>query len=112
MPLARTKVFKLAKGFSGRGKNCFRIARLRVTKALTHAYVSRKLKKRDVRSFWILRINAGTREYGVTYSAFMHSLAQENIRLNRKVLAHLAMHEPFSFKALVDQVKFMRGIPN
>lgn len=110
--LSKDKILKLAKGFRGRNKNCIRIAANRVQKALQYAYRDRRQKKRDWRSLWITKINAGTREYGVNYSQFVHGLAQQNIQLNRKVLSELAMNEPYSFKALVDQVKFMRGYPN
>uniref|UniRef100_A0A0E0DU35 Large ribosomal subunit protein bL20c n=2 Tax=Oryza TaxID=4527 RepID=A0A0E0DU35_9ORYZ len=96
------KIFKLAKGFRGRAKNCIRIARERVEKALQYSYRDRRNKKRDMRSLWIERINAGTRLHGVNYGNFMHGLMKENIQLNRKVLSELSMHEPYSFKALVD----------
>ncbi|PKI65822.1 hypothetical protein CRG98_013776 [Punica granatum] len=94
----KKKVFNLAKGFRGRAKNCIRIARERVEKALQ----DRRNKKRDMRSLWIQRINAGTRLHSVNYGNFMHGLMKENIQLNRKVLSELSMHEPLSFKALVD----------
>eukprot|EP00877_Chromochloris_zofingiensis_P014378 jgi/Chrzof1/9194/Cz03g39120.t1 len=111
MGLKPKLVFKLAKGFRGRAKNCGKIARQQVEKALVHAYRGRKEKKREQRSLWVTRVNAGSREHGVTYSSLMHGLEQQNIQLNRKMLSELAMHEPCSFKALVDQVKFMRGMP-
>ncbi|KAG6505849.1 hypothetical protein ZIOFF_038215 [Zingiber officinale] len=98
----KDKIFKLAKGFRGRAKNCIRIARERVEKALQYSYRDRRNKKRDMRSLWIERINAGTRLHGVNYGNFMHGLLKENIQLNRKVLSELSMHEPYSFKALVD----------
>ncbi|XP_010269028.1 PREDICTED: uncharacterized protein LOC104605817 isoform X1 [Nelumbo nucifera] len=98
----KDKIFKLAKGFRGRAKNCIRIARERVEKALQYSYRDRRNKKRDMRSLWIERINAGTRLHGVNYGNFMHGLMKENIQLNRKVLSELSMHEPYSFKALVD----------
>ncbi|KAG9443068.1 hypothetical protein H6P81_018922 [Aristolochia fimbriata] len=98
----KKKIFKLAKGFRGRAKNCIRIARERVEKALQYSYRDRRNKKRDMRSLWIERINAGTRVHGVNYGNFMHGLMKENIQLNRKVLSELSMHEPYSFKALVD----------
>lgn len=96
------KVLKLAKGFYGRNKNCNRIARERVEKSLQYAYVSRRLNKRDQRSNWITQINAGTRLYGTKYSDFVRGLAVSDIGLNRKMLADLAINEPYSFKALVD----------
>ncbi|XP_021866646.2 uncharacterized protein [Spinacia oleracea] len=98
----KKKVFQLAKGFRGRAKNCIRIARERVEKALQYSYRDRRTKKRDMRSLWIERINAGSRQHGVNYGNFMCGLMKENIQLNRKVLSELAMHEPYSFKALVD----------
>ncbi|CAH1447746.1 unnamed protein product [Lactuca virosa] len=98
----KKEVFKLAKGFRGRAKNCIRIARERVEKALQYSYRDRRNKKRDMRSLWIERINAGTRVHGVNYGNFMHGLIKENIQINRKVLSELSMHEPYSFKALVD----------
>ncbi|PWA82120.1 50S ribosomal protein L20 [Artemisia annua] len=98
----KKEVFKLAKGFRGRAKNCIRIARERVEKALQYSYRDRRNKKRDMRGLWIERINAGTRQHAVNYGNFMHGLLKENIQLNRKVLSELSMHEPYSFKALVD----------
>ena len=105
------KIFKLAKGFRGRAKNTIRIARNRVEKALQYAYRDRKAKKRDFRGLWIQQINAGTREHGIGYGEFISGLKDENIQLNRKMLADLAQNEPYSFKALVDVVKRMRGYP-
>ncbi|CAL5229880.1 g13294 [Coccomyxa viridis] len=107
----KDKVLSLAKGFRGRSKNCIRVARERVEKALQYAYRDRKAKKRDMRSLWIQRVNAASKEHGVTYSRLIHGLQQENIQINRKVLSELAVQEPFSFKALVDQVSRMRGAP-
>jgi len=78
------------------------VARERVEKALQYAYRDRRNKKRDMRALWIQRINAGTRQHGVNYGQFMHGLSKENINLNRKVLSEIAMHEPYSFKSLVD----------
>ena len=104
------KIFKLAKGFRGRAKNTIRAARNRVEKALQYSYRDRKAKKRDFRELWIQQINAATREHGVKYSEFMHGLKEENVAVDRKILAELARTEPYSFKALVDQVKRMKGI--
>ena len=104
------KIFKLAKGFRGRAKNTIRAARNRVEKALQYAYRDRKAKKREFRELWIQQINAATREHGVKYSEFMHGLKEENVVVDRKILAELARTEPYSFKALVDQVKRMKGI--
>ena len=110
MPLGRAQVLALAKGFRGRAKNCVRIARLRVEKALQYQYRDRKARKRDFRSLWIQRINAGARQHGVKYSDFMHALKEDNVQLNRKMLSELAMNEPYSFQALVHRVKTMRGL--
>jgi large subunit ribosomal protein L20 len=104
------KILKLAKGFRGRAKNTIRTARNRVEKGLQYAYRDRRAKKRDFRAEWIQQINAAAREHGVKYGEFMHGLREENIDVNRKMLADLAQNEPFSFKALVDQVKRMKGI--
>jgi large subunit ribosomal protein L20 len=101
----RKKVMKLAKGFFGRRKNVWTVAKNAVQKAMQYAYRGRKEKKRSFRSLWIMRINAGAREYGMSYSQFMGALKKNNIELNRKVLADLAMNHPEAFKAIVDQVK-------
>ena len=90
--------------------NTIRTARNRVEKGLQYAYRDRRAKKRDFRAEWIQQINAAAREHGVKYGEFMHGLREENIDVNRKMLADLAQNEPFSFKALVDQVKRMKGI--
>jgi large subunit ribosomal protein L20 len=105
----KDKILRLAKGFRGRAKNCIRIARERVEKSLQYAYRDRKNKKRDMRRLWITRINAGTRQYGLRYSDLVHGLKEENIQVNRKMLSELAMNEPHSFKALVDQVTYMKS---
>ncbi|WPC12049.1 50S ribosomal protein L20 [Riemerella anatipestifer] len=99
------KVMKQAKGFFGRRKNVWTVAKNAVEKAMQYAYRGRKEKKRNFRSLWIMRINAGCREYGMSYSQFMGALKKNNIELNRKVLADLAMNHPEAFKAVVDQVK-------
>ena len=101
----RKKVMKLAKGFFGRRKNVWTVAKNAVEKAMQYAYRGRKEKKRSFRSLWITRINAGAREYGMSYSQFMGALKKNNIELNRKVLADLAMNHTEAFKAVVDQVK-------
>ena len=101
----RKRVLEQAKGFYGKRKNVYTVAKNVVEKGLTYSYVGRKLKKRDYRSLWIARINAAVREEGLTYSVFMNKLNQKGITLDRKVLADLAMNEPESFKALVAQVK-------
>lgn len=104
------KLWMFVKGFRGRANRCRTLAYRGATKALLNAYIGRKLKKRDMRRLWITRIGAGTQEYGLNYSNFIKGLSDDNIRLNRKSLAELAMSEPVSFKALVDRVKQMRGL--
>jgi len=101
----RKKILKIAKGYFGRGKNVWTVAKNKVEKGLQYAYRDRKAKKRDFRALWIQRINAGVREYGLSYSKFMGSLKKANIDLNRKVLADLAMNHPEAFKAIVEKVK-------
>jgi large subunit ribosomal protein L20 len=101
----RKRILKAAKGFYGKRKNVYTVAKNVLEKGQTYAYVGRKIKKRDYRSLWIARINAAVREEGITYSEFIHKLAAKNIDLNRKVLADLAMNEPETFKKLVASVK-------
>ncbi len=101
----RKKVMKLAKGYFGRRKNVWTVAKNAVEKAMQYAYRGRKEKKRNFRALWIMRINAGAREHGMSYSQFMGACKKNNIELNRKVLADLAMNHPEAFKAVVDQVK-------
>ncbi len=101
----RKKVMKQARGFFGRRKNVWTVAKNAVEKAMQYAYRGRKEKKRNFRALWITRINAGCRENGMSYSQFMGALKKNNIELNRKVLADLAMNHPEAFKAVVDQVK-------
>jgi large subunit ribosomal protein L20 len=100
----RKKILKRAKGFFGARKNVFTVAKNAVDKALQYAYVGRKLKKRQYRAIWNQRINAGVRPFGLSYSKFMHLLEQNNIELNRKVLADLALNNPVAFKAIVEKV--------
>jgi large subunit ribosomal protein L20 len=101
----RKKILKQAKGFYGKRKNVYTVAKNVVEKGMTYAYVGRKLKKREYRRLWIARINAAVREEGLTYSQFINHLIKKEISLDRKVLADLAMNNPESFKALVAQVK-------
>ena len=101
----RKRVLKAAKGYYGKRKNVYTVAKNVMEKGLTYAYVGRKLKKREYRRLWIARINAAVRAEGITYSKFIHKLSEKNIDINRKVLADLAMNEPESFKSLVAQVK-------
>jgi large subunit ribosomal protein L20 len=101
----RKKVLKMAKGYYGARKNVWTVAKNAVDKGLLYAYVGRKLKKRQFRSLWITRINAGARQYGMSYSVFMGKLSTKGIELNRKVLADLALNHPEAFKKVIDQVK-------
>ena len=101
----RKKILKLAKGYFGRKKNVFTVAKNQVEKSLAYAYVGRKVKKRDFRSLWIQRINAAARQHGFSYSRLIHALNQSDVQLNRKVLADLAMNHPDAFKAVMDSVK-------
>ena len=96
---------KHAKGYFGRRKNVWTIAKNAVEKAWEYAYRDRKSKKRSFRSLWIVRINAAARLHGMSYSQFMGKVKANNISLNRKVLADLAMNHPKAFKAVVDKVK-------
>jgi len=101
----RKRILKQAKGFYGKRKNVYTVAKNVLEKGLTYRYVGRKLKKREYRSLWIARINAAVRAEGLTYSTFVHKLAQKGVSLDRKILADLAMNDPESFKQLVESVK-------
>ena len=101
----RKKIIKQAKGYFGRRKNVWTIAKNAVEKAMLYSYRDRRVKKRNFRSLWIIRINAGAREHGMTYSQFMGKVKSNSIKLNRKVLADLAMNNPDAFKAVVDKIK-------
>ena len=101
----RKKIMKMAKGYFGRRKNVWTVAKNAVDKAMLYAYRDRKAKKRNFRSLWIMRINAGARMHGMSYSQFMGAVKGAGIELNRKVLADLAMNHPEAFKAIVDKVK-------
>ncbi len=101
----RRKVLKMAKGYFGSRKNVWTVAKNSVEKALCYAYIGRKLRKRDFRSLWIARINAGARQHGMSYSAFMGQIHAHGVELNRKVLADLAMNHPEAFKAILNKVK-------
>ena len=101
----RKKILKAAKGYFGRRKNVYTVAKNAVEKAMTYAYRDRKNNKRNFRSLWIMRINAGARLHGMSYSQFMGKVKANNIELNRKVLADLAMNNPEAFKAVVEKVK-------
>ena len=97
----RKKLLKQTKGQFGRRKNVLTVAKNSLEKGLTYAYRDRRVKKRNFRGLWIMRINAGVREHGLSYSVFMGKLAEKNITLNRKTLADLAMNHPDAFKAVV-----------
>ena len=99
------KVFKAVKGQWGRRKNTIRIARQAMEKAMQYAYRDRRAKKREFRSLWIQRINAGVRAEGLTYSRFINGLNKSKIKLDRKVLADLAYNNPEAFKSLVKKVQ-------
>ena len=101
----RKKILKQAKGYFGRRKNVHTVAKNAVDRGLTFAYRDRKQNKRNFRSLWITRINAGARKYGMNYSEFMGKVTKNGISLNRKVLADLAMNHPDAFKAVVDKIK-------
>ena len=100
----KKKIFKLAKGYFGRRKNVWTVAKNAVEKALQYSYIHRKTKKREIRSLWIQRINAAVRLSDMSYSDFMDKLKKAKIVLNRKVLADIAMNDPESFKQIVKSV--------
>jgi large subunit ribosomal protein L20 len=101
----RKRILNQAKGFYGKRKNVYTVAKNIVEKGMTYSYVGRKNKKREYRQLWIARINAAVRAEGLTYSEFINKLNTKGIGINRKILADLAMNEPASFKALIDSVK-------
>jgi large subunit ribosomal protein L20 len=101
----RKKILKLAKGYRGTKSKLYRSAKESVERGLNFAYTGRKLKKRDFRSLWIVRIGAATRLNGLNYSQFMHGLKLAGIELDRKVLADLAANQPEAFAELAGQVK-------
>ncbi len=101
----RKRILKLAKGYFGRKKNVWTVAKNAVEKGLVYAYRDRKQKKREFRAIWIQRINAGARLHGLSYSELMGKLKKAEIDLNRKVLADLAMNHPDAFEAVISKVK-------
>ncbi len=101
----RKRVLKLAKGFFGRKKNVWTVAKNAVEKGLVYAYRDRKQKKREFRAVWIQRINAAARTYGMSYSELMGKLSKSGVEINRKVLADLAMNHPKAFEEVVNKVK-------
>jgi large subunit ribosomal protein L20 len=101
----KKRILKQAKGFYGKRKNVYTVAKNVLEKGLTYRYVGRKLKKREYRALWIARINAAVREEGLTYSRFIHLLNEKGVNLDRKMLADIAMNEPEAFKKLISSVK-------
>ncbi|MEE2954112.1 MAG: 50S ribosomal protein L20 [Bacteroidota bacterium] len=101
----RKKIIKQAKGYFGRRKNVYTVAKNAVEKGLQYAYRDRKNKKRNFRSLWIQRINAGARLHNISYSEFMGGVRKNNIELNRKVLADLALNHPETFQAIVEKIR-------
>ena len=101
----RKKILKAAKGYFGARSKVYTVAKNALEKGLQYQYRDRRQKKRNFRALWIQRINAGAREYGMSYSEFMGKLKAKDIQLNRKVLADLAMNHPEAFKAVVDSIK-------
>ena len=103
------KVLDSAKGYKGRNSKSFRVAKKKVEKGLQYAYRDRRVKKRNFRSLWIQRINAGAREHGLTYSRFMDGLRKSGVELDRKILADIAVREPETFASLVKQAQAALG---
>ncbi|MEN8786706.1 MAG: 50S ribosomal protein L20 [Flavobacteriales bacterium] len=101
----RKKIIKAAKGYFGKRKNVYTVAKNAVEKGMAYSYIHRKQKKRNFRKLWILRINAAARLNGMSYSTFMGAFNKSGMVMNRKVLADLAMNHPEAFKAVVDQLK-------
>ena len=101
----RKKILKQSKGYFGRRKNVWTVAKNAVEKALTYAYRDRRNKKRNFRSLWITRINAAARLHGLTYSELISKLKENNIKINRKVLADLAMNNPIAFAEIIKSIK-------
>lgn len=99
------KVLKMAKGYRGRGKNCFRVAVEKVEKGLQYAYRDRRNKKRDFRRLWIVRINAAARTNGMSYSTMMNGLKKSGVEVDRKVLAWMAMNDAKGFSTLAEKAK-------
>ena len=95
----------MAKGYQGRNKNCYRIAVQKDQKGLQYNYRDRRVRRREFRALWIVRLNAVVREMGMKYSTFIDKLKKAGIGLNRKMLADLAVNEPSAFKAIVDRIK-------
>ncbi|USO02759.1 MAG: 50S ribosomal protein L20 [Alphaproteobacteria bacterium] len=105
------KVIKMAKGFVGRSKSCFRVALRRVEKSLQYAYRDRRTKKRDFRALWIQRINAAVRAEGMNYSQFIYGAKKAGIEVDRKIMANIAMNEPEVFKDIIQKAKEINEAP-
>lgn len=103
--LKRKKILKLAKGYFGAKRKNYRTAKEAVERAMLYSYRDRRNRKRDFRKLWTVRLNAAVREYGINYSQFIHGLNKANIKLNRKILANLAVTEPETFKGIIEKVK-------
>ena len=99
------KVISEAKGYRGRRKNVFRVAKQAVDKARQYAYRDRRVRKRDFRALWIQRINAAVREHGLTYSQFIFAISKTDLELDRKMLSEIAISDPDTFKNIVDTAK-------
>jgi large subunit ribosomal protein L20 len=110
MKIHKKKIFSYAKGFYGRQKNCWNIAIRAVHRAWQKAYVGRKLRKRDLRKEWIQRINASTRQFGLSYAHMVRYLPAAGVNLNRKVLSDLAVTEPYTFRALVEIAQLQKTL--
>lgn len=108
---AKKKYFKLAKGFFGRAKNCHKVAIQKVEKSLQYAYRGRRIRPRIRRREWITTVGAAARDHNLRYGQFAHALAWSNIKLDRKILADLAVNEPFTFKVVADELRLQMGIP-
>jgi len=100
----RKKIFKKAKGFFGRSKNTVRAASRAVDRAGQYAYAHRRMRRREMRKLWIIRINAAVRMHGLSYSKFMHLVSEKGLNLDRKALAHIAFHDAEAFEAIVNKV--------
>jgi large subunit ribosomal protein L20 len=101
----RREVLEAAKGYRGLKKNSYRKAKEQMLKSLSYAYRDRRVRKRDFRRLWIIRINAGARTHGLSYNQFMHGLRKAEIELDRKVLADIAVSDPKAFEALAEAAK-------
>ncbi|MFN3411972.1 MAG: 50S ribosomal protein L20 [Exilispira sp.] len=102
---ARKKLLKMTKGYWGKRKNLYRIAKTQILKSLYYSFRDRRKKKTDYRALWNIRINAAVRPFGLTYSTFIHKLNENNIKLNRKVLSNIALEDPNTFEKIVEAVK-------